>query len=720
MTRTITSGLARQVDAVAQERQRLRVLFAVAVLKLFNFIGGAWDIQWHVAIGRDSLWIPPHLLVFVAFVGGLALVVLMIFYETALAASGQPLLHSARLGPFRAPHAYFGILFGYTGALLAALFDEFWHRTFGIDATLWSPPHLLIMVATMVVDYSLLLGITASSRRLGYSFAWNSPLVWGIVLAGAYAYEAVHFQMGEAFIIGYRHGGAGLYGLLFPILVGAFLPLSLLTCIRLAGRFWIVVPVFVLALLLQYLATGISALGFAILKPVSVIYQYVLLNPNSTAALARKFAALLGNNGLIGVHQAWTMTLAAPALVLVALLGLFPWARRRPLLAAPLFSIGMVLSSALWFEFKPVLQDYPLTGIQLVQACLLAGTGGLLTGSLGLRLARWSLGDRSRSLRLLVTLLPLLLVSCMPPTSGVPGTVSVGTVAPEPFTPLPPGFTPPPAPTVTPVPTLPGGLGLAELKYRLLAEFPDFFFCDPDFYPVARDDEMELARQRFPEIQADPDVFETILAHTGLEGVSAFTDEQKLLVYRDFKKLSALVLEPAGDSYRFQIQVAEVEGEGVLVTGLIDGQGLITTLERTASIATCPICLAAGTLIDTPAGPLRVESLRPGMSVWTLNEAGERIAQPLERVGKTNVPLDHQVIHLILEDRRQVWVSPGHPTTEGMNIGHLQVGDPLDGSAVLSTERVVYAGLATYDLLPAGETGSYWANGILLASTLKH
>jgi hypothetical protein len=39
------AGLARPVDAVANERLRLRVLFAVALLKLFNFIGGAWDIN---------------------------------------------------------------------------------------------------------------------------------------------------------------------------------------------------------------------------------------------------------------------------------------------------------------------------------------------------------------------------------------------------------------------------------------------------------------------------------------------------------------------------------------------------------------------------------------------------------------------------------------------------------------------------------------------------
>jgi len=37
---------------------------------------------------------------------------------------------------------------------------------------------------------------------------------------------------------------------------------------------------------------------------------------------------------------------------------------------------------------------------------------------------------------------------------------------------------------------------------------------------------------------------------------------------------------------------------------------------------------------------------------------------------------------------------------------------------VVSIENAVYNGGATYDILPAGTTGLYWANGILLKSTL--
>lgn len=307
-------------------------------------------------------------------------------------------------------------------------------------------------------------------------------------------------------------------------------------------------------------------------------------------------------------------------------------------------------------------------------------------------------------------------------STAVVGTTSISTAVPVVGTSLPPNSTPPTTtlPSLaTPVPTIPGGLSPTELKYRLLDQFPDFFFCDPDMYPIARADELDLARQRFPQLQADTQVFQAILAHNDLVGQTVFTDAQKLLIYRQYKKLSAIQLELTGAAYQFQLQVAKNKGSGELITGLIDGQGKITVQKRTPSIATCPICLAIGTLIQAPAGSVPVQDLRAGMPVWTLDKTGARVAQPLLRVSRTVVPPDHQVVHLVLDDGRQLWVSPGHPTTDGRSVGQLRVGDSLDGAKVLSADRVPYAGTATYDLLPAGDTGFYWANGILIASTLS-
>jgi hypothetical protein len=106
------------------------------------------------------------------------------------------------------------------------------------------------------------------------------------------------------------------------------------------------------------------------------------------------------------------------------------------------------------------------------------------------------------------------------------------------------------------------------------------------------------------------------------------------------------------------------------------------------------------------------------MIVWTKAADGSRIAAPVVEVGSMEAPATHRMVHLMLEDGRELLVSPGHRVTDGRQAGDLRVGDQLDGSTIRNWELVPYAGGRTYDLLPAGATGFYWANGILLASTL--
>jgi len=271
----------------------------------------------------------------------------------------------------------------------------------------------------------------------------------------------------------------------------------------------------------------------------------------------------------------------------------------------------------------------------------------------------------------------------------------------------------------TAIPTLPSStLSPTELKYKVLDQFPDFFFCDPDFYPVARDDEMSLALQRFPELQANREEFQTIVNHNGLGGSTAFTDDQKLLIYREHKKVAALYFVLIGDKYQFQLQTGAEGQQGFVVTGTIDGKGSIEIEKRDPGFLTCPICLAAETRIDTPHGFVPVEDLRVGDPVWTMNASGERVHARILRIARVMVPANHQVVHILLRDGRELWASPNHPTADGRRLDDLKVGDLLDGARVTYIERVPYGGIATYDILPAGDTGYYWADGILMGSTL--
>lgn len=151
----------------------------------------------------------------------------------------------------------------------------------------------------------------------------------------------------------------------------------------------------------------------------------------------------------------------------------------------------------------------------------------------------------------------------------------------------------------------------------------------------------------------------------------------------------------------------------------IDAAGHITVLSRTqAGPPICPICLADTTLIDTPHGPVRVTDLATGDVVWTAEAGGQRITAPIVEIGSMPAPAGHEVLRVVLDDGRAVNASSGHPSADGRALGALHVGDRLDGASVVAIERLAYRG-RTYDLLPAGATGAYWADGVLVGSTLR-
>ncbi|MEK6207103.1 MAG: Hint domain-containing protein [Chloroflexota bacterium] len=301
------------------------------------------------------------------------------------------------------------------------------------------------------------------------------------------------------------------------------------------------------------------------------------------------------------------------------------------------------------------------------------------------------------------------------PIGTVTATAITGTIVPGT---LPPNPTPTPSPTPSPAP---GGLSQAQLKYRLVDQFGRLLFCDPDYYPVARADEQVLAHERLPEIQKDAPTLSAILAHLGIASAASYTNDQELAIYRDWKMLNAIRLEQVSGGFHFlAIFGSPPTQQGTRVDGTIDQRGNVTIASRTASGSPpCPICLARGTRIATPSGDVAVEDLRIGDLVWTLDAADARVAAALVQIGSTPVPATHRVVQLRLSDGRAVDVSPGHPTADGRTVGDLGAGDAYDGAVVVSAELHPYAGGATFDVLPAAATGTYWANGVLLGSTLR-
>ena len=274
---------------------------------------------------------------------------------------------------------------------------------------------------------------------------------------------------------------------------------------------------------------------------------------------------------------------------------------------------------------------------------------------------------------------------------------------------------------VAPGPVAGSPLTSSQLKFKVMDAVGKPAYCDPDFYPLAREGGEEAsAIAQYPAIKADAEAYAAIVVHEGLPA-GDLTDTQKLVLYRAWKLLRALTLTPSGADQSFQYRVRSTGATSgyQMVAGTVRVDGFVTVSSRTSTGAPmCPICLAASTMIATPDGPVRVTDVRPGMVVWTATAAGARIAAPVVAIGSMAVPAGHLMVHLKLADGRELLVSPGHPTADGRTAGQLQAGDELDGSTINLWELVPYTADRTYDILPAGSTGHYWANGILMGSTL--
>ncbi len=258
-------------------------------------------------------------------------------------------------------------------------------------------------------------------------------------------------------------------------------------------------------------------------------------------------------------------------------------------------------------------------------------------------------------------------------------------------------------------------MSVPQLKFALIDAVGAPAWCDPDFYPVARaGGEQASAIARYPEIRADQPTYAAIVAHEHLPS-GDLTEAQKLTVYRAWKLLGALKLDNGSFDYTVQSKTSGYER----VKGSVRSDGLVSISSRTPTARpNCPICLAASTLIAAPGGPIRVTDVRVGTVVWTQDARGDRVAAPVVAVGSMAVPAGHRMVHLALGDARELLASPGHRSADGRPLGTLKAGDQLDGATIVLWELVPYSGPRTYDLLPAGPTGRYWADGIPLDSTL--
>jgi hypothetical protein len=344
---------------------RRGALWTLLASKLIAGWGVQWDIQWHVLIGRDSFWIPPHVMTY----AGVALAVLVSFgmlaWETV---SGRPvptpdappILRVLGLTGTRGFHlAAWGIAL----TVLAAPIDDLWHRLFGLDVTLWSPPHLLGIVGAVINSFACLL-----IARESYPERSRARLA-ALVLTGAVLYGGLHLTVDPSTRVAYLHGGVLFYTL--AILSALILPLAHVPTARLSNSRWAPIMLLLVFIGLGLIGQQIAQTGFEVMQPVSVIEEEIMKDPTSPIAVATLMARKEGvPAGQTGGRRHLFALWPALAMALVD-------ARRRPIAATLTYAAALFALLAWRLPSRPSLAAMAPGLPETIVALLLTLTAAL-------------------------------------------------------------------------------------------------------------------------------------------------------------------------------------------------------------------------------------------------------------------------------------------------------------------------------------------------------
>jgi hypothetical protein len=140
--------------------------FVLGISLLTAVLGMYWDISLHIDNGRDDgpLANPAHYLILVGLYGALLSGVL-----TAALSSDRPSDTAVRLGEgWWIPAG--GLLIAACGAFALSGFplDDFWHRIFGQDVTLWGPTHLMLIGGGSLAVLGAMALMSEAIGRLGH------------------------------------------------------------------------------------------------------------------------------------------------------------------------------------------------------------------------------------------------------------------------------------------------------------------------------------------------------------------------------------------------------------------------------------------------------------------------------------------------------------------------------------------------------------------------
>jgi hypothetical protein len=192
---------------------------------LVGLFAVSWDIQWHIAVGRDRTLTAPHLFILgsitVTGLAALAAVLLETLWARRNASVAQESTTFA--GIFSSSLGTYLVGYGALDAAIAFPLDQYWHTLYGIDVSIWAPFHIMALVGVSVgclgIIYILADGAQLAAKQ-GAQWAAQVGYI-GVIVACATLLSFLSILLLNALSTGYLHFG-NLTFTVYPLMLGAF------------------------------------------------------------------------------------------------------------------------------------------------------------------------------------------------------------------------------------------------------------------------------------------------------------------------------------------------------------------------------------------------------------------------------------------------------------------------------------------------------------------
>lgn len=140
-------------------------IYATVFASLSIIVGLIWDISWHMSIGRDGLLSAPHLAMYLgAIIAGTFSGYQVL--QISFAGTESQKQRSVRFwGIFYSSLGALFCIWGAIAMLTSAPFDDWWHNTYGLDVTILSPPHTVLAVGMMTIQFGAMISVLALQNR---------------------------------------------------------------------------------------------------------------------------------------------------------------------------------------------------------------------------------------------------------------------------------------------------------------------------------------------------------------------------------------------------------------------------------------------------------------------------------------------------------------------------------------------------------------------------